>query len=328
MLLASTTTNNTTRQLVNVLIWWLADSRRLPNKEKEKEIAYLLIGDEDRQATRMFSKVFMLLSLAFVLASGHNQDDHHLHESQIPPPAQQPSHENILALLGEVFDLADKDGDKLVTADELKAWLLKLHSSIIKENVDQQWTYYSPEEREVHSWETYEPERQQTISWDQYVNLTFPEEVLAAVRANPNQPDEKVAGDEDLSNYWVMYHRSVKRWQAADKNRDEVLVKEEFVNFLHPEESSETKHLMVEEALDDMDTDKNGEVTFQEYFKHMSDVSSDEEKADANEFNQVCLFLAIYVFEILIIVLICRTNSLNSRPISIAIRMACSTRRS
>lgn len=240
----------------------------------------------------MFLKASTLLVLYRLLAfvKAHNQDDHHLHESQIPPPAQQPSRENILTLLGEVFDLADKDGDKLINTEELKNWLVKLHHNLIKENVDQQWTYYSPIEREVHSWETYEPERQQTISWDQYVNLTFPEEVIAAVHANPDHPDEKVANDEDLKSYWVMYHRSVKRWHSADKNRDEVLVKEEFVNFLHPEESSETKHLMVEEALDDMDADKNGEVTFQEYLKHMSDVSSDEEKADVNEFNQVSIF--------------------------------------
>ncbi|XP_017478679.1 PREDICTED: calumenin-A-like [Rhagoletis zephyria] len=181
-------------------------------------------------------------------------------------------------MLKEVFTLIDKDGDKQLSGDELKAWLEKVHLSLIEENVNQQWNFYQPEVQEVHSWESYDPEKRETISWEHYVKSTYPDDVLQAV----NSTEEVKSEDPNFKSYLQMYKRAVKRWKAADKNGDNFLVKEEFTNFIHPEESDETKHILVEEAMEDMDSDGNKEVSLSEYVKHMSDVSQEEEKEDAN----------------------------------------------
>ena len=234
-----------------------------------------------------------LLSFVLLAASAHDPHElgpdaeRHLHDSQIPPPSQQPSRDEIASMLSEVFTLIDKSGDKLINGDELKNWLEKVHHSLIDENVDQQWNYYLPQVLEVHTWESYDPENKETISWEQYVNMTYPEEVITTVNGTGN-PEEVKSEDPNFKNYLVMYKRAEKRWKAADKNNDNVLVKEEFKNFIHPEESEESKHILVDEAMEDMDLDSNEEVTLDEYIKHMTEVSQDEEKQDPN-FWQVCI---------------------------------------
>lgn len=215
-------------------------------------------------------------------ASSHNQhhhDDQHLHESQIPPPSQQPSQEDIKKILTNLFTKIDKNNDDTIEQDELKQWLDKLHADLINENVEQQWQYYQPPIQEVHSWESYDPEKREALPWDHYLNLTYAEEVIKAYRDNVKIDDYK-SEDPNFKSYFTMLLRAETRWKAADKNNDTVLVKEEFKYFLHPEESESTKHLLVEEAMDDMDEDKNKEITLEEYIKHMKVVTPEEDKKD------------------------------------------------
>lgn len=77
-----------------------------------------------------------------------------------------------------------------------------------------------------------------------------------------------------------MYKRSEKRWALADANSDGVLIKEEFKDFIHPEESVKIKDVLVDEAMDDFDADKNGAVSLEEFMAHMTDMT---EESDRNE---------------------------------------------
>ncbi|CAG2173443.1 unnamed protein product, partial [Oppiella nova] len=100
--------------------------------------------------------------------------DNHLHMDQIPPPAAQPSHEEISQMLSQLFgENIDKDGDGLASVTELKAWIEVVHNKLIADNIEQQWSYYQPEIQEVHSWEGYTPEQKEVLHWDQYVNMTY-----------------------------------------------------------------------------------------------------------------------------------------------------------
>lgn len=234
-------------------------------------------------------KILAIISFCFVLVTAHDdhnygpESDHHFHESQIPPPAQQPSKEDIGKMLKEVVTLIDKNADSLINVDELKVWLDKMHEDMVNENLNQQWVYYNPEVQEVHSWDKYNPEQKETISWEHYVNLTYTDDVIKAATDSEFNVE---SDDPDFKSYLIMFKRAEKRWKAADANNDNVLVKDEFKNFIHPEESESTKHIYVDEAMEDMDTDKNGEISLAEYVHHMSEVSSDEEKQDPN-FNAV-----------------------------------------
>lgn len=62
-----------------------------------------------------------------------------------------------------------------------------------------------------------------------------------------------------------MILKDKKRWAAADVDGDGLLSKEEFVSFLHPEESDHMKDIVVYETMDDMDTDKDNKISMDEY---------------------------------------------------------------
>ena len=53
-------------------------------------------------------------------------------------------------------------------------------------------------------------------------------------------------GNEEQNYHLAMVDRDKKRFLAADVNGDEVLDKDEFQSFIHPEEADHMKHLVVE----------------------------------------------------------------------------------
>lgn len=62
-----------------------------------------------------------------------------------------------------------------------------------------------------------------------------------------------------------MILKDKRRWAAADLDADGLLSKEEFVAFLHPEESVHMKDIVVYETMDDMDVDKDNKISMDEY---------------------------------------------------------------
>ena len=55
-------------------------------------------------------------------------------------------------------------------------------------------------------------------------------------------------GDEEdeQSHYKTMVERDERRWKRADKDGDNMLSKEEFTDFLHPEEAEHMQDTVVE----------------------------------------------------------------------------------
>lgn len=70
---------------------------------------------------------------------------------------------------------------------------------------------------------------------------------------------------DDSFSYAKMILRDKRRWAAADVDADGSLTKEEFVSFLHPEESVHMKDIVVYETMDDMDKDKDNKISIDEY---------------------------------------------------------------
>jgi Ca2+-binding EF-hand superfamily protein len=59
--------------------------------------------------------------------------------------------------------------------------------------------------------------------------------------------------------------RDQRRWDAADGDTDGQLTKEEFTDFLHPEESNKLQDIVVAETMEDIDKDKDGKISLEEY---------------------------------------------------------------
>lgn len=208
----------------------------------------------------------------------HQSDDEKLHESQIPPPSDQPSPEEVKAELAKLFKQADIDGDGKLTIEEMKKWIDQVHQEIIKENVERQWIYYEPRLQEVHNWQDYKPTEMEVLTWEHYRNKTYPDSLL-------NDPE---TSEEQRKSWENMLLRAKRRWELADRNNDSILVKAEFKDFMHPEEAEDetVRGVMVHEALEDMDRDDDNIISLNEYMAHLIEATPEQERSDP-EWNEV-----------------------------------------
>lgn len=157
--------------------------------------------------------------------------------------------------LGIIVDKIDKDGDGFVTLVELKDWIRYTQRRYIDEDVDRQWKQHNPNNDESMSWETYRK----------------------AVYGFMDDMDEKeleTDGSEGMS-YKNMMKRDRRRWHHADENEDSNLNRTEFSAFLHPEEHSNMREIIVLETVEDLDKDKDGKVSLNEYISDMYQADED-----------------------------------------------------
>lgn len=75
--------------------------------------------------------------------------------------------------------------------------------------------------------------------------------------------------DDQGFSYKAMLSRDRRRWSVADHDGDDNLSREEFIDFLHPEESTHMRDIVVAETLDDIDKDRDGKVSENEYIGDM-----------------------------------------------------------
>ena len=62
-----------------------------------------------------------------------------------------------------------------------------------------------------------------------------------------------------------MLGRDERRFKKADADSNSKLSTEEFAAFLHPENHDRMKNLVLEETLNDIDKDKDGAISLEEY---------------------------------------------------------------
>jgi len=159
--------------------------------------------------------------------------------------------------LGIIVDKIDKDGDGEVTEQELKDWIQYVQRRYIVTDTDRMW-------------KDHEPEADGSLTWSGYQKRTFGYE------------DEPKEGSPTFE-YKDMIERDERRWKAADKNSDGRMSKEEFQDFLHPEEAEHMRDIVVVETLEDIDKDKDGFISLQEYIADLWPRSEGEEEIEKGE---------------------------------------------
>uniref|UniRef100_A0A646QGB2 Reticulocalbin-3 n=1 Tax=Hemiscolopendra marginata TaxID=943146 RepID=A0A646QGB2_9MYRI len=168
--------------------------------------------------------------------------------------------------LGLIVDKIDKDKDNQVTLEELKEWIQYTQKRYIMENVDRQWSSHTSD-------------KDGKISWDDYKKTTY------GFMDDADEKDD--TGDEGYS-YKDMLRRDQRRWGLADVDKDGFLNKEEFTNFLHPEEASHMQDIVIIETMEDIDKDNDGRISLEEYIGDMyrGEAGEDEPEWVKNERQQ------------------------------------------
>jgi len=139
--------------------------------------------------------------------------------------------------LGIICDKIDTNGDRMINLEELQKWIQFVQEREVREDTERQWEERNKGEGEY-------------VKWDD-----FKKDVYGFV-------DENAEGSY---NFKPMLERDYRRWQKADSDGDDQLTKLEFQSFLHPEDSEHMRDIMVMETLEDMDLDKDGSISLDEY---------------------------------------------------------------
>uniref|UniRef100_A0A672GK38 Reticulocalbin-3 n=1 Tax=Salarias fasciatus TaxID=181472 RepID=A0A672GK38_SALFA len=120
-----------------------------------------------------------------------------------------------------------------LVTEELKAWIAHVQRKHIYDTV------------ETH-WKDFDKNGDGRVSWDEYRDFTYSHFL------------------EDPKG---------RRFKVADRNGDQLADKDELTAFLHPEEFGHMKDIVVQETIEDMDKNKDGFLSLDEY---IGDVYSPE----------------------------------------------------
>ncbi|XP_063608872.1 calumenin-A-like [Penaeus indicus] len=157
--------------------------------------------------------------------------------------------------LGKIVDKIDLNHDNFITEEELKQWIDYTQKRYITDDVKRQWNANNPENTE-------------TLHWADYKNMVYG----FMDNMDPGDLDD----EEEGMSYAEMLKRDQRRWEVADEDNDNALSLDEFTNFLHPEESERMRAIVVQETMEDIDKDKDGKISLEEYIGDMYHGDDDE----------------------------------------------------
>jgi len=139
--------------------------------------------------------------------------------------------------LGKLFHKVDVDSDGKVSEDELKKWIHHTQNRYILEDSNKQMKQN-------------DLDKDGSVSWEEYKKSTY-----GFLEDN----------DSDKDHYADMLSRDEKRFKLADKEGNMKLKIEDFSAFLHPENFAHMRSIVVNETLEDIDKDKDGFISLDEY---------------------------------------------------------------
>ncbi|XP_003385607.1 PREDICTED: calumenin-like [Amphimedon queenslandica] len=159
-----------------------------------------------------------------------------------------------------IFGKIDTNNDKHIEHNELKKWVESVaHRHVIDSTAEQM-----PE---------FDKNKDGKVTLEEYHSTAYGEVEDEDAEYDPHR---KLSFKE-------MKARDKRRFDSADKDNDGSLNKEEFGTFLHPEDNDHMRDIVIDEAMEDMDKDKDGFIALQEYVDDIwpkNDRQEDESEPD------------------------------------------------
>jgi len=146
----------------------------------------------------------------------------------------------------------DRDKDSSIDRKELYSWILRSFKALSQEDADERFEDADHDEDGFVTWAEYVEDE---YDWEEH--------------EKPDMSDPHIAED------FKMMAEDKYLFNGADRNGDEKLDKAEYLAFTHPEEDPLMKPHVIQQILAEKDTDKSGDLTFQEF---VGDRSQDKEK--------------------------------------------------
>lgn len=144
--------------------------------------------------------------------------------------------------LSIIVDKIDTNKDGYLTKEELKVWIREAQLKHVYSDVERQF-------------EDFDANKDGVINWEEYKKVTF-----------AGHLDEPSDGEY---NYTDMIVKDKKRFNAADRNGDVELDKEEIGAFLYPEEFEFMHNMLAEETIEEIDGDGDGFIDVKEYISDL-----------------------------------------------------------
>jgi len=157
--------------------------------------------------------------------------------------------EESMRRLGVIVDKIDTDGDGYVTIEEMQDWIKHSQERYVDDDTEKQWESYRQATEQSKD----------TLDWAEYRESVY------------GFLDQEPGGDlvEEGFSYKEMEARDQRRFSLADVDKDGKLTKLEFQSFLHPEHADHMRDIVVTETFEDMDKDKDGRISLEEYIGDM-----------------------------------------------------------
>ena len=146
--------------------------------------------------------------------------------------------------LSVLVDKMDASGNGMIDKTELKNWILASFKSLSKEESNERF-------------EDSDANRDGVVTWLEYRQEEFD--------IDEDEDVESLKGDPERLGEMAMLEEDRILFEAADKDENEQLTKEEFLSFTHPEEDAEMIRPALERAKQAKDKNNDGKIDFQEF---------------------------------------------------------------
>lgn len=186
--------------------------------------------------------------------NNHDESNHADHHNMYGY-SDQTTDESKLRLAMLVDEKIDTNKDGLVQLDELARWIRKCRGKFTHNDALRQWQSFA--------------DTTNGLTWDEYAKQEY--EHLESLMKDAI---DTLQLHDIKKSYDSHKRRDRRRWQIADVNHDDKLSLQEFINYLHPEQSPTMKNVLISERFETFDNNHDDRISLEEYISNLESEES------------------------------------------------------